>query len=869
MSFSAVSIVHGVNTTHSSLATTTLGFKYAISKSLSGVRVSDITVRSLLYSSLQPQSERYFHRSVDDGSHFLLDLLRAPVLPDGGQQLQTTLSVDSVATISWNVTVPLSRLKGAVASVAYATLTSQLTASMNNGTFVSLLQKNPSALATATTASASVSTYTVTIAFSPTSGPTSAPTKISTISTVSYLSVSSVYSTSFIVTAHLTRTIISIDAITLYCAGFSNGTSPLTIGSIKSASADGTSSVGGSASIPVTLQYPLQMNITLAGLESLRSYAVYCYLESATGEGTPLAAVLSRKVVASTRCCRLVTYSNAPSFVFGSVSKYKGSSSSLYVFTYALSARPSNAVKVTPLLYFSGVPTKDISASPSYVNFSTSSLVTGSFILSANDASINGNLTIVLSITGPSAVQYYNRISTVQVLSSSSPIPSPVMVLCQFSDSGQAVVVSFDTPTDSAGIAAVTWPCSSLFNFVSAPFTTCSWTNASAVTMTFSATTTHVYLIPGNTVTLIADRLKAFCSGSVASCVLNRASPTAFLSTRTANNPSSPVALINCPLLLGSCTNLIIDATSSYGNGGRPYNSVEWAVSAVKNNNLRIDVSNLQAYLTNSSSIYQVSQPITIVPTYLTAGMYSFTLSLTNFFGLKAFTTVTVVVKTDPNLPTLSVLGASYRTTVASSPLTILSVANLSSCAAVGTKVAFVWSVAVGSPPFPTTINSSSLDPLKFSLVAYKLAVDSTYTITVTASTSASSVSVSTTVYVAHGVVTASIVGGSYRSTPVDKTLQLDASNSFDSDYSSRNSSNLLFKVTSLPFEEFVTTYSLMTEPDISAPPIDIITHQIFILSYFMYLLNASNIIILMMASVSVLSLSRRPFVPLFEDELP
>ena len=227
---------------------------------------------------------------------------------------------------------------------------------------------------------------------------------------------------------------------------------------------------------------------------------------------------------------------------------------------------------------------------------------------------------------------------------------------------------------------------------------------------------------------------------------------------------------------------------------------------------LRIDASNLQAYLTNSSSIYQVSKPITIVPTYLTAGMYSFTLSLTNFFGLKAVTTVTVVVKTDPNLPTLSVLGASYRTTVASSPLTILSVANLSSCAAVGTKVAFIWSVAVGSPPFPTTINSSSLDPLKFSLVAYKLAVDSTYTITVTASTSASSVSVSTTVYVAHGVVTASIVGGSYRSTPVDKTLQLDASNSFDSDYSSRNSSNLLFKVTSLPFEEFVTTYSMMSE---------------------------------------------------------
>ena len=65
----------------------------------------------------------------------------------------------------------------------------------------------------------------------------------------------------------------------------------------------------------------------------------------------------------------------------------------------------------------------------------------------------------------------------------------------------------------------------------------------------------------------------------------------------------------------------------------------------------------------------------------------------------------------------------------------------------------------------------------------------------VTVSTDTSTISASIIVYVAHGVVTAVIVGGSYRSAPVDQELLIDASGSFDSDNIQGAASRLSYQV--------------------------------------------------------------------------
>jgi hypothetical protein len=66
---------------------------------------------------------------------------------------------------------------------------------------------------------------------------------------------------------------------------------------------------------------------------------------------------------------------------------------------------------------------------------------------------------------------------------------------------------------------------------------------------------------------------------------------------------------VNAPQFLGSCDNLLLDATGSYGNGGRLYNAVVWTVSAT---DATVDLSNVQSYLDSASALYQVFRLITM-----------------------------------------------------------------------------------------------------------------------------------------------------------------------------------------------------------------------------------------------------------------
>jgi hypothetical protein len=153
------------------------------------------------------------------------------------------------------------------------------------------------------------------------------------------------------------------------------------------------------------------------------------------------------------------------------------------------------------------------------------------------------------------------------------------------------------------------------------------------------------------------------------------------------------------------------------------------------------------------------------------------------------------VVTSDPNLPILLIIGPSYKTIVASSSLTILSAATLSSCASKAATVVYSW--AVQEEGLSLSLASTSLDPTKFSLAPHALVAYMTYTVTVTASVgTTSSSSVSVTVFVTKGVVTAAVVGGYIRSASVDRVFTLDASISSDASVSPAVASTLTYKWT-------------------------------------------------------------------------
>ena len=108
--------------------------------------------------------------------------------------------------------------------------------------------------------------------------------------------------------------------------------------------------------------------------------------------------------------------------------------------------------------------------------------------------------------------------------------------------------------------------------------------------------------------------------------------------------------------------------------------------------------------------------------------------------------------------------------------------------------VKYKWAVQLSGQS--NAIVSTSSDPRTFSLPAYSLTTDKTYTITLNATAGTSSTSAFVEVYVAQGPVTASVKGGYAHSIPLDQELTLDASISQDANIQQSKNATLLYMVT-------------------------------------------------------------------------
>ena len=452
-----------------------------------------------------------------------------------------------------------------------------------------------------------------------------------------------------------------------------------------------------------------------------------------------------------------------------------------------------------------GVTSDVMVAVPSVFSFTNQSSQFGEFYI-MGPPTTEGDFSVDFQVRGPSSSEYTTSSADVEIMSSASRTPAPKMYNSRFTDSGQAVLIRFKTPTDYAGITATTWPCDILFSFVSDSQTSCTWIDSSTVSASFGVVTTVesniIYLSTGDTITLLPGMIRAFCAPSdpdstalSTDCSKNPTANSRSIQTLAPLNPSSPTVSLVAPAFLGSCDSLYLDATGSYGNGGRLYTSVRWTVSAMEYGAERtvVNVTSLEKQLNAFSALHQVYKPAIIENSKLFWVTYTISVSLTNFLGLQSSKTTILTVVRDPFLPALSIIGPNYRSVVAAEEMSILSTVTLPSCCPLGTVVTYSWAVTLEGRQIG--LPSTSLDPTRFSLRAYSLMVDNTYKITVTATAGKSSTSESVSVYVAHGAVTADIMGGLTRFTPIDAPLVLDASGSTDADVSPHLKSTLSYLV--------------------------------------------------------------------------
>ena len=834
ISFNINITISGVNVSLLHEPTYKVAFQRAIASSMTGMRRRDVhsgnmrCMRTGLVAKINlfdrgtnaNVTANVFEPIAVDAAARTLLLEERAVAAQGVDYLST-------CTIVCNVTVALPRIGFTDVASAYKSLIAELNAARSSGRFTALLIAYDPSLKDMTVTNATVIPKSVTVRTTASKAPTAPPTIVTIVPTVVEIVITDVDRVSVSIAATLNKDKFAKGDFAigyLYCTILQNGTEPSTVGSVKSA-AFNKGSKGASAAILVGSTFPQTLKMSFTSLKASETYAVFCYAETSSGQGSSLSSVLGTKKVVTTECCKMITFTNTPAYVYLDLSKYSGASSSLYVFTYSLPDAPSSEFRVLPVLSVDGTVSKDVVVTPSASTFSPSSPLEGKFFLSSNK-DIAGNYTLSLKIDTTSAISTKSRAQQyalssythttaavnplfgstavfVQLLSPQSPVPAPILTSVQFTDSGEAIVMLFNSPTDQAGIITANWSCNSIFEFKNASQTMCEWINATAVRSTFRGASTkedqQSLLGVGDFVTLTPSVLRAFCSPSATKCSDNPYSVSITKKVLAPATPTAPTVIIVAPRKIGSCSDLTLDATQSYGNGGRLYSSVKWSVTANlyqgSSEPVAIDTGNVYKVLNDFSAIHQVTRPVTIANKDLEKGTYTFTATVQNFFGVNSSDSFNVDVTGATKTLAVTIIGPKYLSIQSSSNLTIAATALSTACfKASSSALQYTWSVQKGASA--TSMKSSSLDPLKFSLPAHTLQPDNTYFFRIEVTQERLSSSALLTVYVAHGPVTAAVKGGYSRSVPVDRPLTLDASISTDSDVSPLAPSGLSYQVT-------------------------------------------------------------------------
>lgn len=411
---------------------------------------------------------------------------------------------------------------------------------------------------------------------------------------------------------------------------------------------------------------------------------------------------------------------------------------------------------------------------PSSFNVTSTSSGVGTFILQGGK---DGEFIMTFLISGPGSVSF-NVGPTVsfQLTSLASP---PKLASVLFADSGTFVTATFDSATNQPQFTSDSY-CSTLFAFTGAGVTKCSWIDSATVRLTFPFSPGTPLLALNGTVTLLSNVIKAECLGtqtcnpdfSVGNTV-TAASPL---------NPVKPTVVINVPATIGSCADLIVDASGSLGFAGRAWKSVSWVVFTIPS-----DSTSLQQTL-NGQSLFQ---PYTIPASTLAQfqSFITFTLQVTNYLGQTSLA-YALVSLSGQMVPTVSIIGSSSLQNQPSNPVLVSATATAPSC--ISGQMTYQWAVVLlstgESVTLPSTIRTNRVS---LSLPAYTLTAGQRYALTFTAYLNGVSASATTNVAILLGNIVAIISGGSNQQVSSTLPLILDASSSLDTSLSPSSPRNL------------------------------------------------------------------------------
>ena len=536
-------------------------------------------------------------------------------------------------------------------------------------------------------------------------------------------------------------------------------------------------------------------SLTIGNLDAATTYDVYCLTQSLEGVMGTLETALDGRVTTTTQCCKDIN-------IVLTTSEYIEGTVVANALTVDVGSRPIRQVTLTITATDSdGVDhTFFVPRQLELDSTSAGTALSRSFTFMSPDDSWNRRpYNLSVTISGHSAFQYslsHTGDMSFRINPFDQPLPPPSQLAARFSNSLTQVYITFDVPTDRAGLVGA-FACSDLFQFWMASSSECSWNGASVVSVTPGKQAGQSMIILGDAVVLAPAAgvvLKAECSAKNGDC-----SAWAGISANTENSalvaavamslvPLVPTVSIAGPSSVGSCDSATL-LLGGEGGGGR-----DWYMGKLS---VRITGASINATLRREMDEHldgaaldatRVSVPGALLQS---GHRYSFTAIKCNFMmqcGVRSHTTSVLEVA---SLPVVEVIGTTTRQVLLSEEVAIESTAYFPACdgsmSVKGLKAQ--WSVTDSVTGLPLEYTNPSPNPFKFKMDARLLEVGGDYVVNVLVYKVGSvySASADVAIQVVQGPLVAGIGGSGVlqlASLGTDSVGTLDASTlSFNSDF--------------------------------------------------------------------------------------
>jgi hypothetical protein len=334
----------------------------------------------------------------------------------------------------------------------------------------------------------------------------------------------------------------------------------------------------------INSQPEMFVNFTFTGLIPSLTYEIWCAGEDSNGNMLTIDEIETTKILATTECCRTISYVNAPLFVYENLDSYGDiSSTDLYVYTYRIQISPGRTFSVFPIVFVGGTLniTNDAVISPTSSTFSnTKSRLQsfyGSFIITGRPGAYTIKLSVFGDKSSDKSIYDLNEGINVNILTDLYDPPFPTLKSARFGDSGSTISVILDSPTDQAAHYSSNlqtkipplFKCDIIFLFKSSSSSTCSWNNDSSLVISFDSSSGVEYLNIGDSISFRPNVIKAGCkkSHSATRCKSYLYAPNSkSILVLGPTNPLKPSVIITAPKKLSACDNFTLDASSSSGN---------------------------------------------------------------------------------------------------------------------------------------------------------------------------------------------------------------------------------------------------------------------------------------------------------------